>query len=84
MKPVLQIQCRSDHIRQSLIMSNEDRNLLVRLAERDISIRLICGEVDVYDVRVQQLVRHSRYNAWLKAWQVPIRLVNFGRPITLV
>jgi hypothetical protein len=77
--PVLQVHCRPDASRQNLIISNADRMLLVRLAERDISIRLICSEVTAYDVRVQPLVRQSRYNPHLKAWQVPIQFAEFVR-----
>jgi hypothetical protein len=77
------MQCKRDHIQRNLMISNEDRRLLARLAARDISISLICDEVDAYHVRVQALTRHIRYNATVKAWQVPIGVAGLAHRLSL-
>jgi hypothetical protein len=71
--PMLQLECQPDPVRQSVTISKQDRSLLAQLAARDITVRLRCGELLAYDVRVQLLIRHSRYDPHLKAWQFPVK-----------
>ena len=74
--PMLQLQCQPNPVQQSVIISKQDRSLLVQLAARDITVRLMCGELLAYDVRVQTLVHRSRYSPQLKAWQFPIKWLD--------
>ena len=72
--PLLQIGYRPDAITRRLLISHDDRQLLIKLADRDTWVALTCWGEAAYEVRVQAILEQLRFDPWLNMWGLPINL----------
>jgi hypothetical protein len=73
-KPLLQIAYQPDAVRRRLLISPHDRQLLTKLAARDIWVTLACSGEDTYWARVQVIRAQLRFDPQMNQWGIPIAL----------
>ena len=69
---LLHINYQPDNRYQRIYISDEDVQLLRRLAARDVSVGLVGQGLKSYQASVRALLKQCRYNPYRNAWGLPL------------